>query len=69
MRIEERTVYVIDGRTFNSEAEAQRYEEDCIGALIDEKLLTGIVYSPKDRLRLLDNLLNCRERLINLLTR
>lgn len=67
MRIEEKTVYVVNTRSFHTERAAQEYEADCIGSFIDHMLLEGIVYGPGDRLKLLDNILKNRAKLIELL--
>lgn len=68
MRIEEKTVYVIGGHQFDSVEKAESFEADCIGAFMEKNLLAGIVFHPRDRIKLLENILANRVQLRALLT-
>jgi hypothetical protein len=67
MKIESKEVWVIEGRQFDSEEAAQAYESDRIGEFIEKCLLNGITFGPRDRLRLLANVLDHREALMAML--
>jgi len=67
MKIESKEVWVIGGRQFDSAEAAQAHESDLIGEFVEKCLLNGIVFGPRDKLRLLANVLDHREALIAIL--
>lgn len=67
MKIEEKTVFVIDGKSFSSEEKARAYEFDKIGEFVDKHLLHNILLGPRDRIKLAANVRGAREALIKLL--
>jgi len=69
MQITERIVYEIDGEIFRSLELAEKYESDCVGEFMLEHLLDGIVYAPRDRIKLHDNIMKHRDELVALLER
>jgi hypothetical protein len=68
MQIVETTMYRIGNNVFDSIEKARAYEADCVGEFMENNLLKGIMFSPKDKIKLLENILSYRENLINLLS-
>jgi len=50
-----------DGKLFESEPECEQYEYDYIAEKLEKVLLEQIVLSPKDKIRLFDNVFNNRK--------
>jgi hypothetical protein len=67
MIITEKTVFVINGKSFDSQEKAMAYEADMVGEFIQENLLKGITFGPRDRLKLLANILDNRAQLCAIL--
>lgn len=67
MQISEKTVYIVNGQSFDSEDKARTHESDCIGEFMQAHLLKGIVFSPADRLKLHENILAHRAALCAIL--
>ena len=67
MVITEHTVYRIDGLAFDTREAAESYEFDRIGEFVDRAILKGVTYGPKDRLKIVSQIVENRDDLIALL--
>lgn len=67
MRIEEKTMWTCDGRIFDSEDKAKQYEQDVIGRLIVDSLCNGLVLTPREKLKLLANIIANRTTILQIL--
>lgn len=67
MNIREVTQYIVNGETFPTYDKAKERESDLIGEFVEKTLLHGITFSPRQRLRLHQNIMQNRRQLTLLL--
>jgi hypothetical protein len=68
MKITEKTVYVIDGKQFDSLEKAKSFEEDVIGAFVEANILNTMGLCTRERLRIVEKIIEHRDTLLHLLS-